>query len=464
MIKILIALIILLWSVPAGATDYFVRKGASGNGSSWENAWGEMDQIVHASLSAGDTVWLAGGSYTTPITFTKSGTNDSNRIYFKRIRTTDAQCDAGCQSGGYDSQVIISPTAVTQSAGLRWAYLATGGSWVTIDGRVDNGIKINVTVQSTPQAGGFGSSGIGIWHAAQGVTIRYVEVDGPGGVGYSDPYTACNDEATITLHGVYGGISDLIVEYCNLHGLSDLIRHNGITNSIFRNNKLHDNYSLLSSNESGCAAKISLGYHVNMLISTGSSGGTTSYFYNNEIYTIHIEELLIGNSGVGGDLVPQTWYIFNNVFHSPLTTAARVVDVQYADQNIYLYNNTIANHTMLLDGTTYSGSSKTRNNLIYNCTGDWDSIITDSSYNWNNSTPDPFVSVAGDDYHLSSAVSDIANSGFDLTSYGITALNSDKDGVARPNGSAWDIGAYEYVTGTTPPSAKGLIMKGATWK
>lgn len=37
------------------------------------------------------------------------------------------------------------------------------------------------------------------------------------------------------------------------------------------------------------------------------------------------------------------------------------------------------------------------------------------------------------------------NTGQDLTSLGITELNSDYDGIARPSGSAWDIGAYQYV-------------------
>ena len=34
--------------------------------------------------------------------------------------------------------------------------------------------------------------------------------------------------------------------------------------------------------------------------------------------------------------------------------------------------------------------------------------------------------------------------GVNLTSLGITALNSDKDGNSRPASGAWDIGAYEY--------------------
>jgi len=33
----------------------------------------------------------------------------------------------------------------------------------------------------------------------------------------------------------------------------------------------------------------------------------------------------------------------------------------------------------------------------------------------------------------------------------LSGFNYDKDGVSRPQGSAWDIGAYEYMSGSTPP-------------
>lgn len=39
--------------------------------------------------------------------------------------------------------------------------------------------------------------------------------------------------------------------------------------------------------------------------------------------------------------------------------------------------------------------------------------------------------------------------GVDLTSLGYTILNSDRDGNARPSGSSWDMGAYQFVSSTT---------------
>jgi hypothetical protein len=60
------------------------------------------------------------------------------------------------------------------------------------------------------------------------------------------------------------------------------------------------------------------------------------------------------------------------------------------------------------------------------------------------------VRVPGNDFHLTSADTAARDQGTNLSSY----FSTDKDGVSRPQGSAWDIGAYEYVPGgdTTRPA------------
>ena len=52
--------------------------------------------------------------------------------------------------------------------------------------------------------------------------------------------------------------------------------------------------------------------------------------------------------------------------------------------------------------------------------------------------------------------------GANLTSLGITALNSDAAGTARPSSGGWDIGAFQYgsQTGTIdPPSGLNATVK-----
>jgi hypothetical protein len=51
-------------------TDWYVKKGATGsnNGTSWADAWNEMDQIDWLPVNPGDTIWLAGGTYANELT------------------------------------------------------------------------------------------------------------------------------------------------------------------------------------------------------------------------------------------------------------------------------------------------------------------------------------------------------------------------------------------------------------
>jgi len=57
-----------------------------------------------------------------------------------------------------------------------------------------------------------------------------------------------------------------------------------------------------------------------------------------------------------------------------------------------------------------------------------------------------FKNAAGNDYHL------IAGSVLIDSGIAIAGVNTDRDGVARPQGAAFDAGAYEYFVAVTPPS------------
>lgn len=57
------AIILLLSCYSMFGADWYVAKEAVGsnNGTSWANAWNEMNAVVWANINAGDTLWLSGG-------------------------------------------------------------------------------------------------------------------------------------------------------------------------------------------------------------------------------------------------------------------------------------------------------------------------------------------------------------------------------------------------------------------
>jgi hypothetical protein len=65
-----------------------------------------------------------------------------------------------------------------------------------------------------------------------------------------------------------------------------------------------------------------------------------------------------------------------------------------------------------------------------------------------------FVSLAGEDYHLKTSGHKAGNSGTDLSA----SFTDDVDGATRSQ--AWDMGADEAVSGTTPTGSKRI----ASWR
>jgi len=87
--RIYLALLLILLLPTTFATSYYVSKnGNNSDGLSWTSSWNEMNQINWANINPGDTIWLAGGTYTTSLSPRASGTT-GNLIYIKRVLSTD---------------------------------------------------------------------------------------------------------------------------------------------------------------------------------------------------------------------------------------------------------------------------------------------------------------------------------------------------------------------------------------
>jgi len=190
------AILALLFAGNCFAATWFVRPTFTGthNGTSWATAWNGA--ITWASLNAGDTVCMAGGTYTTGLSSGKAGTS-GNPITVKRAIASDAQCGSGTSGwdGSYDAQVNIGHGGISITH-----------SYVTIDGMVDNGIY------------GFMNNGDDTYAAVEGgstgAVLRYVEISGPGtpsGINQN------SDSRSLSV-GYHGSATYALVSHVNVHG------------------------------------------------------------------------------------------------------------------------------------------------------------------------------------------------------------------------------------------------------
>ncbi len=119
------------------------------------------------------------------------------------------------------------------------------------------------------------------------------------------------------------------------------------------------------------------------------------------------------------------------------------IDIRYCPNSI-VKNNIIYNQVfkaVLLEGTTYSGLD-IGNNCAYNTDGSipGGTPFTNDLWGINPQFTDP----AHDNYHLKSN-SPCINAGATVSD-----VRDDYDNNARPSGTAYDIGAFEYQGGTAP--------------
>lgn len=112
--------------------------------------------------------------------------------------------------------------------------------------------------------------------------------------------------------------------------------------------------------------------------------------------------------------------------------------------------------------------SNMNNNLYYNPIGSngfgWNGSYSSSFTTWkSNCSCDSSGSLTADaklnsDGTLQSG-SPAIGFGADLTSLGISLLDSDKNSIARPSGSPWDAGAYQYQAPPNGSSTAGPVTR-----
>lgn len=114
----------------AYSANFYVRPngGSYGteDGSDWTNAFDGFMDINWGGVSAGDTIWVAGGTYTQDLNPAASGSS-GNVIAVRRARSDAAACTgAAGWSAGFDATVTMNEVGIA---------IIGNYSYVTISGR-----------------------------------------------------------------------------------------------------------------------------------------------------------------------------------------------------------------------------------------------------------------------------------------------------------------------------------------
>lgn len=425
--------LLVVWltlALPVHAATYYVDDTGGDNGRSCATAsviTTPKATVVNGitCLSAGDTLFVRAGTYDEGISTSASGTSWTNKV---RIAAYPG-------SAPYEA-VWLTPLSVGTSAGGIGAVIWLDGafSYIEFDG-------INVDAETGDM------QSIPIWVSTNNSNdphhIRYQNAEliantGVGGTAIQlgahtlIGATGANEIINVTIHG--GGAPGLcgfacasygvylagpgnLVENCDIYDTSGTFiqLYNAAgdppDNNIVRNNYMHD---------------LTRAGHLDQVYGVINSGGDNNQIYNNVITGINVGNVNANNVALvtSGD----SNKIWNNTIYNNTNTG---VTVDAAATNTVLTNNII----YLSTGT----------NLINSGTG--------TTQTTNLVGTDPlFVNAAGGNYKIQSG-SPARDAGTT-----VATVTTDIDDIPRPQGVAYDIGAYEFFGGVTPGPSRIRVV------
>ncbi|MCP4217192.1 MAG: hypothetical protein GY765_21285 [bacterium] len=439
----LFSLFFLLSFSLSGADYYVAKTGNDSNGGSEGSPWLSIQKAAN-TLSGGDTVYIKTGTYTEQIKPQNSGSS-GNYITYTAYSTDTVTLDGtGLPLTNYEGLFHIEDKNYIKVIGLR----------ITNVGPNDNNYGINVdgsnyiTVENC-YTYNTKASGISAWSGSN-ITINNNEVE-----------LACNDgeQECITLDGV----DTFEISNNHIHdsgpgtiGGEGIDVKNGSHDGSIHDNSVHDLNRL--------------GIYVD---------AWTSHTYNIDIYNNIVYNINLGNDGFtlaseGGGLL-QNVNIYNNIAFNcsgsgvSLSLNASISSATRPFQDITITNNTFYNNGSTWGGGIFSENPDAtgvviRNNICsqnvsfqiadegglsaanfvveYNLIDGYQGY-TGETYGTNYQTGSPtFVSTVTPDFHLQVGSPAIDNG----TATGVPA--TDYEGNSRPQGSGYDIGAYEYTSNT----------------
>ncbi len=418
----------------SGGTNHYVDAAvaASGKGTSWSDAWKSLADVNN--VSAGDVVYISGGA--------TSQTYDISTGWTIKGGSAKASiCYKVGQDAGHDGIVILD----AQGA---WSPLHPD-NYVDIDGNVGGERHIHIINPNAATATTYASLMNESSTTYTSQRFHYIEFN--GGILISG---AAGD--VVFDHNKWNAVN-WVNRALFLQG-STATTDTSVTDGIVHDNEFHVAH-LASFHATGDDA-VAGG---NITIYDNSFFAEDAAYVGNQhqdfiqgangymtIYGNYFQDS--GQYGVYGEFrySGSKLHVFNNVFANcqaasiAIGGGAVTIDDVVVANNLAIGSEIAVNN--VLHETTYT-NSHVHNNIAPQY--DIDPQITQSN-NLTGLAGITFAQYAPDggtanDYHLMASSTAAIDKGVSLSTY----FSADRDGVARPQGAAWDIGPYEYCPGGT---------------
>jgi len=143
---------------------------------------------------------------------------------------------------------------------------------------------------------------------------------------------------------------------------------------------------------------------------------------------------------------------YNNIIYGNSGGYAVEISFGGGPSNTRVENNTISNANGIDIGSDASGTL-VQNNIVSGSNANISNHGTGSTVSSNFVGNPLFVNVASADFHLQ-ATSPAIDAGIT-----IAEVSTDFDGITRPQGPAYDIGAYEYVSLKRPAPPQNVHVQ-----
>lgn len=392
------------WCSLGFATTYYVATtGDNGNPGTIFQPFRTIQHGMSV-MGAGDTLYIRGGGYPESIdsnTWTiPAGTSWGNAPVFAAY---PGNCGAQqCET------VILHPSGTSYVLGL----VSPAMQYQIYDGLMFDAANAFDAVAILYD---YGAHHIRV----QNGTIRNAKHYGPGGI---------NEPGA---QGVIGG--GAFSEYINLK-----VYDNGL-NRLSHNMYITDPGVLID----GCEIYNSYGHGITVFngsCPSPSACPSNVVIRNNWVHNNLLEFRIDGGINLNnGDNIA----VYNNVVSNEPTA----IDVSFTATNTKVYNNTLYGN-IFFGVNVFPGVPGTdiKNTIIYQSGTAIQNNGAGTVIDNNLLDTDPhFVNAAADDFRLQ-ATSPAINAGVT-----ISLVPTDRLGVTRPQGAAYDIGAYEFVGGGPPP-------------